>query len=265
MRVHVVSDVHGNAEALAKAGEGADALFVLGDLIDFLDYHDPSRGVLADVLGQEAGHEVARLRAVGRPGEMGAFVGSLWEGIDDPRDKVREAVREQYGRLFGALADIGVPTWLTPGNVDVPALWPEFDAPGVTVVDGGVVEVGGLRVGFVGGVPLPPGIEPRAGVFSSYMRRADDFDAAVAGLEGPIDLLCSHAPPGVTELAYDVVARNHELSSPALLAAIHRHRPRAALFGHVHAPLATRVRVGVTECVNVGHFQRRGHPCVLRW
>ena len=26
MRVHVVSDVHGNAEALRRAGDGADAL-----------------------------------------------------------------------------------------------------------------------------------------------------------------------------------------------------------------------------------------------
>ena len=32
MRVHVVSDVHGAADALARAGDGADALVVLGDL-----------------------------------------------------------------------------------------------------------------------------------------------------------------------------------------------------------------------------------------
>jgi hypothetical protein len=29
--------------------------------------------------------------------------------------------------------------------------------------------------------------------------------------------------------------------------------------------LARRVRVGYTECVNVGHFQRSGKPHVLNW
>lgn len=44
VRVHVVSDVHGNADALARAGGGADALLVPGDLIDFVDYRDHSAG-----------------------------------------------------------------------------------------------------------------------------------------------------------------------------------------------------------------------------
>ena len=57
------------------------------------------------------------------------------------------------------------------------------------------------------------------------------------------------------ELAYDVVARRPEATSTALLDVVHRDRPRAALFGHVHQPLAARVRVGRTECVNVGHFR----------
>jgi Icc-related predicted phosphoesterase len=69
----------------------------------------------------------------------------------------------------------------------------------------------------------------------------------------------------VPELAYDVVARRAEASSTALREVVRRDRPRAALFGHVHQPLAARVRVGRTECVNVGHFRRTGVPHVLRW
>ena len=53
--------------------------------------------------------------------------------------------------------------------------------------------------------------------------------------------------------------------SAALLAAIRRTRPRFALFGHVHQPLAQRVRVGTTECINVGHFRATGRPFVLQW
>jgi Icc-related predicted phosphoesterase len=85
----------------------------------------------------------------------------------------------------------------------------------------------------------------------------------VLGL-GTVDVLCSHVPPAVPELAYDVVARRPEASSAALLEVVRRDRPRA-LFGHVHQPIAARVRVGRTECVNVGHFGRTGVPHVLRW
>jgi Icc-related predicted phosphoesterase len=56
-----------------------------------------------------------------------------------------------------------------------------------------------------------------------------------------------------------------ERGSHALLAAIRRTRPRFALFGHVHQPLAQRVRVGTTECINVGHFRATGRPFVLQW
>jgi Icc-related predicted phosphoesterase len=79
-----------------------------------------------------------------------------------------------------------------------------------------------------------------------------------------VDMLCSHIPPAVPELLYDVQARRPEIGSEHLLALIRRDRPRAALFGHVHQPLARRVRVNRTECVNVGHFQRTGRPYVVR-
>src|ERR1044072_1468305 len=53
MRVHVVSDVHGRADALARAGDGADALICLGDLILFVDYEDHSQGIFAELFGAE--------------------------------------------------------------------------------------------------------------------------------------------------------------------------------------------------------------------
>ena len=157
------------------------------------------------------------------------------------------------------------PTWVIPGNVDLPGLWPEFARPGLCLPDGRVAHIGGLRVGFVGGAPLPPGRAPRpGGPWFPHVQRAEDFAAAVHGL-GPVDVLCSHVPPAVAELAYDVVARQAEAASPTLLEVVHRDRPRAALFGHVHQPLAARMRIGRTECVNVGYFRATGTPYVLRW
>jgi Icc-related predicted phosphoesterase len=37
------------------------------------------------------------------------------------------------------------------------------------------------------------------------------------------------------------------------------------VFGHVHQPLTARMRVGRTECVNVGHFQRTERAYVLTY
>jgi Icc-related predicted phosphoesterase len=262
MRVHVVSDVHGNAEALAKAGDGADALVVLGDLIDFVDYHDHAGGIMGTVFGSDAMATFARLRRERAHNEVAAYARSLWTSLEDPGTVVEEAIRDQYTRLFAALT---VPTYATPGNVDVPALWPEYAGENVRVFDGETVELGGLRFGFVGGALLPPGaIRRRGGIFHPYLRTEEEVADAVAGL-GPVDVLCSHMPPDVPDLCYDVVSRRMEHGSPSLLHAIRAGAPRWAVFGHVHQPLAARTRLGYTECANVGHFQRTQRPYVLRW
>ena len=263
MRVHVVSDVHGNVEALKRAGDGADALVVLGDLIDFVDYHDHSAGIFGRVFGADVVREFARLRRDGKPGDAGAYARTLWSGLVDAKATVEEAVREQYAALFAALP---APTYATPGNVDLPALWPEFAGRGVHVFDGGTAEIGGLRFGFVGGAVLPAGVKPppTGAVFRAYLRTPEDFDAAVAALP-PVDVVCTHAPPDLPELTYDAVARRVEVGSAGLVAKIVAERPRWALFGHVHQPLCQRVRFAATECANVGHFQRTETPYVLRW
>jgi Icc-related predicted phosphoesterase len=262
MRVHVVSDVHGAADALARAGEGADALLVLGDLVDFIDYADPAGGIVGRVLGPATSTRFAQLRRTGAPGELAAYAQASWAALPDAAAVVEEAVREQYDRLFAAMT---APTYAIPGNVDVTALWPEYRRPGLHQPHGSVVAIGGLRFGFVGGSTLPPWrtLEP-GGIWTPNLVPEADYAATVDAL-GPVDVLCSHIPPAVPDLAYDVVTRHAETSSPALLAKLRRDRPRAALFGHVHQPLARRVRIGRTECVNVGHFRSHGRPHALRW
>jgi Icc-related predicted phosphoesterase len=253
MRVHVVSDVHGNSADLARAGDGADALVCLGDLILFLDYADHSRGIFPDLFGAANATRSVELRTAGRFEEHSAFVRGLWAGVDRAAE-IERAVRKQYGELFAAFP---TPTYATYGNVDIPRLWPEFAGPGTTVLDGERVEIGGLVFGFVGGGLRTPMRTP-------YEIDDETYAAKVAAL-GEVDVLCSHIPPLVPELCYDTVARRFERGSEALLEAIHAVRPRYALFGHVHQPLVQRMRVGATECVNVGHFASRGSPWVLQW
>lgn len=266
MRVHVVSDVHGNAEALARAGEGADALVVLGDLLDFVDYNEHGKGILGTLFGADQVATFARLRREGTREETVAFSRSLWASLADPAAAVTEAVRTQYAALFGAMKALTVPTFATPGNVDAPDLWPEFAGDGVTIVDGEVVEIGGLRFGFAGGVVLPDGAVVRRTnpVWRPYLRTRDEFVAAVGKLDD-VDVLCTHVPPAFPELTYDVVARRHEVGSDVLIDLIAAQRPRWALFGHVHQPLSSRLRAGRTECRNVGHFKVTERPYVLRW
>ncbi|MEV8564280.1 metallophosphoesterase [Streptomyces sp. NPDC051322] len=253
MRVHVISDVHGNTEGLARAGEGADALVCLGDLVLFLDYADHSRGIFPELFGVENADRIVALRTARRFEEARELGRGLWAGMD--RDAaILSAVRKQYAAMFAAFP---TPTYATYGNVDVPPLWAEYAEPGTTVLDGERVEIGGRVFGFVGGGLRTPMRTP-------YEISDEEYAAKIEAL-GEVDVLCSHIPPEVPELVYDTVARRFERGSRALLAAIRRTRPRYSLFGHVHQPLSQRVRIGSTECVNVGHFASTSQPFVLEW
>jgi Icc-related predicted phosphoesterase len=255
MRVNVVSDVHGNAKDLANAGDGADALICLGDLVLFLDYADHSRGIFPELFGTANADLIVELRTARRFEEARELGRRLWAELGMDRESaIESAVRRQYAELFAAFP---TPTYATYGNVDIPSLWHEYARPGTTVLDGERVEIGGRVFGFVGGGLRTPMRTP-------YEISDEEYAAKVEAL-GEVDVLCSHIPPDVPELTYDTVARRFERGSRALLDAIRRTRPRYALFGHVHQPLVSRMRIGATECVNVGHFAAGGRPFSLAW
>ena len=254
MRVHVVSDVHGRTDALRRAADGADALVCLGDLLLFLDYADHSRGIFADLFGAEQARQYVDLRTAKRFDEARAFSARLFSQYDDISAVFEKAVADQYTSLFRAMPE---PAYLTYGNVDVPSLWAGRLKPGHTVLDPGTVDLDGWRFGFAGG-----------GLWSVYRtpnEMSEDEFAAKLDAIGEVDVLCTHIPPAVPELLYDTVARRMERGSDALLDLIRRTQPRYALFGHVHQPLVRRTRIGITECLNVGHFRATGAPHVLHW
>ncbi|MER7048171.1 metallophosphoesterase family protein [Streptomyces jumonjinensis] len=254
-RVNVVSDVHGNVRDLATAGDGADALICLGDLVLFLDYADHSRGIFPELFGVANADRIVALRTARRFEEARELGRRLWTELDMDRDTaIESAVRKQYAELFAVFP---TPTYATYGNVDIPALWPQYARAGTTILDGERTEIGGRVFGFVGGGLRSPMRTP-------FEISDEEYAAKVLAL-GEVDVLCSHIPPDVPELTYDTVARRFERGSPALLDAIRRTRPRYALFGHVHQPLVSRMRVGATECVNVGHFASTGRPWTLEW
>ncbi len=255
MRVHVVSDVHANVAALARAGDGADALIVLGDLVCFLDYADHRAGIMGDLFGPDAVARLIALRTAQRFDAARAWSTELWSRIEgDRRVVIEAAVRRQYAEMFAVLP---TPTYMTYGNVDVPGMWADFIRSGVHVLDGETTEIGGRRFGFVGGGLRSPYHTPNE-------LDDDDYAAKVARV-GAVDVLCTHIPPDVPDLLYDVEARRFERGSEALLEAIRDTQPSTVLFGHVHQPLHGRRRIGRTECVNVGHFRGTGRPYLLAW
>jgi Icc-related predicted phosphoesterase len=255
MRVHVVSDVHGRADALRSAADGADALICLGDLLLFVDYADHRKGIFPDLFGADAARQFIALRTAQRFDEARQMSAQLWAGLDgDPRAHVEAAASGQYDELFGALPS---PSYLTYGNVDIPRMWPSHLRPGQRVLDGERAEIGGWSFGFIGG-----GLRT---VYRTPNELADDIFAAKVEAVGEVDVLCAHIPPDVPELLFDTVARRMERGSQALLDAVRTTQPRYMLFGHVHQPLASRVRIGRTECINVGHFRATGTPYALEW
>jgi Icc-related predicted phosphoesterase len=257
MRVHVVSDVHGAADALAVAGDGADMMICLGDMLLFLDYADHTQGIFAEIYGAEHARTYIDLRTAHRFDEARALTAAIASRLTaergtDLRTLNEQAIRKQYAALFGALAE---PAYLTYGNVDVPGLWNTYRKPGHQVIDGGRAVVGGVTFGFVGAGLTSPYRTPNEVPPSEFAAKLDAV--------GSVDVLCTHIPPAVPELLYDVQARRMETGSDALLDVIRRTQPRYALFGHVHNPLAGRVRIGRTECVNVGHFRATRVPYVV--
>jgi Icc-related predicted phosphoesterase len=256
MRVHVVSDVHGRTDALATAADGADALICLGDLILYVDYDDTSQGIFADLFGADAAARLVELRTAKRWDDARAFSQSLTAGTTPEQRQAMfaDAVRRQYATTFAAMP---TPAYVTYGNVDLPALWPEFARLGVQVLDGQRVEIGGKVVGFVGGGLRTPYRTPN--------EVSDDEYAAKVAAVGSVDVLACHIPPAVPELLYDVRARRFERGSEALLDAIRDTQPGLVLFGHVHNPLVRRRRIRRTECVNVGHFRSTGVPYKIDW
>jgi Icc-related predicted phosphoesterase len=253
MRVHVVSDVHGRHEALRRAAEGADAFFCLGDLLLFIDYYNHAEGIFPDLFGAEAASEFIALRTAQRFEDASAMSKRLWAGLGgDPAARLEAAVSRQYAQLFAALP---APSYLTYGNVDIPRLWDAHLRPGQRVLDGERVELDGWSFGFVGGGLRSPYRTPN--------ELADEVYAAKVEAVGAVDVLCAHIPPDVPELLYDTVARRMERGSQALLDAVRRSRPRYLLFGHVHQPLQRKLRIGDTECINVGHFRATGRPFAL--
>lgn len=249
----LVSDVHGAFAALRKVAAGGRTLLILGDLVNLTDYRN-GEGINAELLGPEFAKAAGDARA---RGDFKAMRRLFRETIGDRADEFHQAylakVTEQYVEMEAALT--GARAFVTYGNVDRPSMLRSHLPDGCRFVDGEVVEIEGLRIGFVGGGTSTP--------LNAEGEVTDDDMAGKLDRMGPVDVLCSHVPPAVDPLRTDVVTGRAERASEPILEYLHRHRPRFHFYGDVHQPQASRWRVGRTVCHNVGYFRATQRPLVF--
>lgn len=260
----MVADVHGNYDALARVAETAGRLIILGDLLDYADYHDPRRGIVGEMFGAENAARFAAMRARGAFAELREFNLMLWSGLADPVGTLSGIVRQRYRRVLDSIPDDAI---VTLGNVDVADEWVAVAGDAMPYRDGEIVTLDGIDFAFVAGGtftgpprPVLPGAAQHP--WQPLMRPYADFAAVVDALP-PAQVLCSHIPPDIALLRFDTVPGRPEMAGPGLIEYIERVQPVLALSGHVHQPLRSRQRVGVTEVRNVGHFQQRERAVVL--
>lgn len=257
MKVSVVSDIHGNVEGLARVSESAEQLVVLGDLLDYIDYSNPGGGVLGAIFGADRVSTMIRMRTAGDFDAYHSYDRQLWSELADPEATVDDVVAAQYGRMVAAL---GPNTLLTLGNVDVVHVWAAVAPEHLRLRDGELVELDGVRLGFIGGGAvraLPPDSP-----WKSFDRDYETFQS-VLGTLSAVDVLCSHIPPKIADLRHDTVTGREEMYGPGLLEFIEARQPALALSGHIHHPRASRARLGSTHCVNVGFFKQTAVPFVF--
>ncbi len=239
----LVADVHGAFEDLARVAASGETLLVLGDLLNIVD-HRTHEGMLADVIGRDMVARLADMRSRGdRQGARAAWATTTAGREDEIRDRMDALVEGAYEEMGLALR--GADAYVTFGNVDRPNRLAAHLPPGCHFVDGEVVEIEGLTVGFAGGGA--PGLGIPGEVSEDDMR--DKLD----GL-GEVDVLCTHIAPAVRALSGDVIGGRPK-ESKVILEYLLQHRPRWHYFGDIHQPQAVRWRVGDTECRNVGYFR----------
>lgn len=243
-----VSDVHDSPGALARLVQLGEEVVILGDLVNLTDYRT-GLGAVAAVLGLDFAERSSTARASGNYVAMR----SMWSDVagsdrEELRAKIGIELDVQYRRAGEALE--GGTGLVIHGNVDRPRQLQAVLPEGFRYVHGEVVERADIRFGFVGGgVPTP--LEAEGEI-------SDEDMSSILGEIGPVDVLCTHVPPAVDPLRFDVVTGRLERGSEPVRDYLIEHQPAFHLFGDVHQPRASTWRLGATRCMNAGYFRATG-------
>ncbi|MBU1672589.1 MAG: hypothetical protein KKF41_11390 [Actinobacteria bacterium] len=252
MAIKIISDVHGEYGALADRLEPDDTAVLLGDYLNLIDFRT-LEGILSEVFSSE---EVAHALALLAGGDRENAKRQIREVVGNSPEKQARMGELIHGAYSDFFASIPCRCYMLYGNTDNPALMRHYAGDNVTIIESGTEELDGQVFGFISGTPHGPWTIGLPGEME-----VEKFEAFVASL-GPVDVLCTHYPPAVDDLTWDVEAGRDEAGSHALLGYVDTFKPSHHYFGHVHNPRATALRRGETCLVNVGYF-RRGKTVVV--
>jgi Icc-related predicted phosphoesterase len=240
-------DIHGDFDPLWRLVGPDETLFIAGDLLNFMDFTDITKGILYQAFTPEELTEGLKEYARGNLDRVREGIREISTAGEARYERVRPLIEETYDRLSRGLPGR---TFIIFGNDDYPDILKSRLDGKAEIVESGVVTVGGRSVGLVSGMPEGDHTMGLAGEIPAEIFRDRIFSL------GPVDIIVTHIPPKVPDLTYDVVANRQEPASDALLDYIHHFRPAYALFGHVHNPRQREMRIGDTTAVNLGFFKK---------
>jgi Icc-related predicted phosphoesterase len=244
--VKIISDVHGEYEALAAQLSPGDTGVLLGDYLNIIDF-GTLEGILSEVYTKEQIITALAEFAKGRKELARRSIRDIAGGDDEKSRRVRELIVRGYEEFFGSLP---CRCYIMFGNTDDPSLMKKLSSGDVEVVDSAVVTIGEESFGLVSGTPYGPWTVGLPGEMDPK-----DY-AKMVGSLGPVDVLCTHCPPAIPELTWDRLANRDEVGSAVLLDYLDEYQPRLHYFGHVHNPVSTEAFRGRTRVVNAGFFKQ---------
>jgi len=256
----IVSDVHGEYEALAKLVGPDDTLFIAGDLLVFMDFTDFSKSILAKAFTIDELIEGLKEMAEGNLDRVNDAFMQITTPGEERYEKILPLIESEYEKLFSLLP---CETYILYGNDDYPDILNEKLGKNAKIIEAGVVKTNGIEIAMVSGMPGAKHTPQFPGIVSM-----EKYDEMFTGLD-PADVIITHVPPkedggdskdkgpDQIKLTYDTIAKRNEPSSDAITEYIKRHNPAYSFFGHVHNPNVTNAKIAGTLAVNIGFFKER--------
>jgi len=254
LAVKIISDIHGEYDALAGQLDQDDTAVLLGDYVNLIDFRT-LEGILSQVYSRDEIIQVLTILARGKGELVRKQIREAAPGSPQKYEKLSELIVDSYRRLFES---IPCRCYMIYGNTDDPQVMREMAGDGVEVIEAGVVELDGQRFGFVSGSPRGPFTIGLPGEMPT-----EKYQQLISSL-GPVDVLCTHYPPAVEGITWDTLADRDEVGSDALVAYIEEHSPAHHYFGHVHHPRLAEAEFGSTRLANAGLFREHRTAMVHR-
>lgn len=246
MRWQFVADVHGAEKKLEALINRKLPLVLLGDNVNLVDFKTLS-GIATRVLTKTDIAKILLNLGKGGPKKALDLANKLFFHQPEKIAKAKIEIAKDYKKLAKVLPE---ESYVLHGNVD----WPELlaEAMGEMYVESGVVEVNGLKIGFVSGTGSYPFSMNLPGETTDEIYRERLFSI------GAVDILCTHFPARLDGISWDVVAKRDEGGGQMITDYIEEFKPRLHLYGHIHNPKVAETTIGSTKLKNVGGFRYHG-------